>query len=85
MIKISPKEAKKVNDKKLRETLPTLLTPPNLNVWDRGVIRERNDYHQLKFKKNAPNLEQEKFGKVIDALADYKEAQERFWKNQRTH
>lgn len=71
---------KKVNVKKLRETLPTLLTPPNLSLWDRGVCRERNDYHCSKFKRNAPSLEQEKFTNVVNALADYKEAQERFWR-----
>ena len=81
MIKISPKEAKKVNDKRLREALPTLLTPPNLNVWDRSILKERNDYHQLKFKKNAPEIELEKFTKVVDALSEYKEAQERLWRS----
>jgi hypothetical protein len=81
MIKISSKEAKKVNDQQLRKTLPTLLTPPNLNIWDRNIIKDRNDYHQIKFKRNAPEIEREKFTKVVDALTEYKEAQERFWKN----
>ena len=81
MIKISSKEAKKVNDQQLRKTLPTLLTPPNLNIWDRNIIKDRNDYHQIKLKRNAPEIEREKFTKVVDALTEYKEAQERFWKN----
>ena len=72
--------ADKINDKMLRKTLPTLLTPPTLPLWDRNVERERNDYRRTKFRRNAPELEQQKFGNVLDALADYKEAQERFWK-----
>jgi hypothetical protein len=64
----------------LRKTLPTLLTPPNLPLWDRNVERERNDYHSTKFRKNVSELEQQKFMNVINALADYKEAQEKFWK-----
>jgi hypothetical protein len=74
-----PKMAK-VNDKQLKKTLPMLLTPPNLNYWDRNVLRERNEYHQTKFRKNAPSVEQEKFKNVINALTDYKEAQELLWK-----
>ena len=70
----------KVNDKKLKQTLPILLTPPNLNVWDRNIHRERNDYHQNKFKKNNPEVEHQKFQGVVNALVDYKNAQEAFWK-----
>ena len=73
-------EENKVNAKKLRETLPTLLTSPNLSLWDRNVMRERNDYHSLKFKRNAPSVEQEKFTNVLNALDSYREAQERFWR-----
>ena len=65
MIKISSKEAKKVNDQQLRKTLPTLLTPPNLNIWDRNIIKDRNDYHQIKFKRNAPEIERERERKEI--------------------
>jgi hypothetical protein len=72
--------ASKVNEKKLRQSLPTLLTAPDLPMWDRAVERERNDYHQYKFKKNNPSLEQEKFLKIVNAFAEYKETQERFWK-----
>jgi hypothetical protein len=71
---------RKVNAKKLRETLPTLLTPPNLSMWDRNVVRERNDYHCVKFKKNTPGIEQEKFSNILNALDDYKQAQEKFWR-----
>jgi hypothetical protein len=75
--------ANKVNDKMLRKTLPTLLTPPNLTLWDRNVERERNDYRRTKFRKNTPELEQQKFMNVLNALADYKETQEKFWKGNR--
>jgi hypothetical protein len=75
----------KVNDKKLKQTMPILLTPPNLNVWDRNVQRERNDYRQNKFKKNNPVLEQQKFQSVVSALIDYKNAQESSWKGKRNH
>ena len=71
---------KKVNAKKLRETLPTLLTPPDLSLWNRNILRERNDYHITKFKRNAPAVEQEKFTNILNALDAYKESQERFWR-----
>lgn len=71
----------KVNDKQLRKTLPTLLTPPHLNLWERGVLRERNEYHQTKFRKNNPTLEQQKFQNVVNSLNEYREAQEQHWKN----
>ncbi len=74
---------KKVNVKKLRASLPSLLTPPDLPLWDRGVERERNDYRGLKFRRNAPQVEQEKFMKIVDAFAEYKEAQEKFWKGRK--
>lgn len=70
----------KVNVRKLKQSLPTLLTPSGLSLWDQGVARERNDYHQFKFRKNNPSIEQEKFSKIISAFEEYKEAQELFWK-----
>ena len=72
--------ADKVNAKKLRETLPTLLTPPNLSLWDKAVSREKNSYRIIKFKKNAPTVEQQKFMNVITALSEYNESKEKFWK-----
>jgi hypothetical protein len=70
----------KVNARKIKEYLPTALTPPNLSLWDRSIERERNDYHASKFQKNNPSLEQEKFSKIVESYAEYKAAQEQFWR-----
>jgi hypothetical protein len=70
----------KVNVKKLKETLPTLLTPPNLPLWDKAVLREKNKYRIVKATKNAPLIEQQLFQNIVIDLAKYDEFKEKNWK-----
>jgi hypothetical protein len=60
--------------------MPTILTPPNLNLWDTAVTREKNDYRMQKFKRNAPDLEANLFSQIIRDLETYKAHQELHWK-----
>lgn len=71
-----------VDAKKLTRSLPTLLINPSLDPWGRLVERERNDYRRAQFKKRNPQLEQEKFKKILDAVEDYKKTMSKYWKNQ---
>jgi len=69
-----------VNAKILRKTMPSILTPPNLNIWDKAVTREKNDHRIHKFRRNKPELEQQLFNQIVTSLEVYKAHQELHWK-----
>lgn len=70
---------KEVNIKKIDRSMPNLLTNPTLGPWDSTVEKEKNEYRRTQFKKRNPQLEQEKFLKVVDAFADYKQTMNLNW------